>query len=357
MTDEMEMARRQAACDEVAQRIRSVYAGKASAKEFATKRVSGSSLVSKTAEQIAQELLDAHTLIENGGRIPMTGSYWSFWGDMASTRIFEGEEVNVDGTEFWVTYDIGDGWVVSCHPDGAKIVDNKYVVVLEQKNYARPADGKKKIIILRQAALYLAMMRAQVKKTGGFLFAEDPNYVRPCKPFPWTGELIAAGVVRSVCCPRPPGEATGVAFSDEDLDAHLEHMVQKALHIKEAVEKRDIDIARLWDSEHPDEFGGGVDAPSNEDEVRALAAEYVELQEAEKNIAARKEAIKIQLRMAAEANGNEWSNAGYVVKIENATTPGKWNKALAEEMGVLEKLFTPGKPSSRLLVSGPEDAA
>lgn len=352
-----EMARRQAACEHVADLIKTVYAGKPSSKDFQPKRISASSLVSKTAEKIAQELIEAHDAHERGAMPLFKGNYWGFWGDMASERVLEGPEVDVDGAEFWVTHDLGNGWIISAHPDGVKVVDSKYVVLCEQKNYDK-VNAKKQIVALRQGALYLAMMRAQWLRSNPVLsqvhFVADLNYERESKPWTWQPHFVPAGVVRSICSPRPPGEAYPQAFADEDLDVHLAQMVEKANHIVLAVENKDLDYARKWDSEHLEEFGVAVEQTTEGQELLGLAAEYVELSQTAEQIDLRKKAIRDRLAQAARLGGNEWSEGGYVVRIQKMTLPGKWNKMLAEKDGVLNKYFTPGQASERVVVNGPE---
>lgn len=354
MTDAEEMERRQRACELVAEMIREVYAGKPSSKEFLRARISASSIVSKTAESYAKELIQAYETLEAGGAIPMKGSYWGFWGDMASTRILEGPEVNIDGTEFWVYADLGDGWIMSAHPDGAKKVeidDRKYVVLVEQKNYDN-VTPKKRLVALRQGALYAGMIRATLKQTGGYVFGDDPNYLRPGKHLSVLGDEGIAGVVRSICSPRPPGEAHPYAFSDEDMDAWFEQCVLKAQHVKIAVEMRDLDYARKWDSEHVDEFGG-IDA-STGDERKQVIAEFVSLRKAAKDIKDKMEEMRPTVAKIANDYAGRFELDGYSAKFVEASgrTYIDANALRADGIDV-EKYTKKAPPTRRLLASMP----
>lgn len=355
MTDPTEMERRKRAVETIAESVRTVYAGKPSSKKFEGKRISASALVGNTAEETARVLIEAHKLLASGGEIPMEGSYWQFWGDMASQRVLEGPEVNVDGAEFWVTIDLDDGWIVSAHPDGSKVVKIdgiKYVGFIEQKNWQN-TDSKKRIIALRQAALYLAMARARVRQTGGYLFDADPNYTRPCRPFGWTGDIQPAGIVRSICGPTPPGEVFAVPFTDQELDDHLVKMTEKARHIKVAVETWDIDYARKWDSEHRDEFGGPTDVPEV-NEAKEMIAEYKRVSAAIDELEKRKKELRPHLVLLAEANERKRFEAdGFTVKLIEKTSAASFDKKLMESDGVLERYMKPGKSYTELRVTVP----
>lgn len=354
MIDNEEMQRRAKACEMVADSVRSVYAGMPSSKGFVPKTISASRLVSRRAVVIAKDLIDAHHLHEQNALAPFDGSYWGFWGDMASTRVLEGPEVNVDGAEFHVTADIGNGWKVSAHPDGVKVVDvdgHQYAVLTEQKNFD-VVTHEKRVLALRQGALYLAMMQAKVKETGGYLFNEDPNYNRPAKPFGWHGDIKAAGVVRSICSPRPPGEAYPQPFSDEDLSSFLSEMTLKAEHIATAVDTKDLDYARKWDSEHPKEFGGEAGTPELKQAIEIIT-EYKQIDAAIKELEQRKKELRPNLEALAEANNGRFETEGYTIKVIEAKSPDKVDKKAMERDGVFGKYITAGGTHTRLVVNLP----
>lgn len=220
--------------ERVAERVRKRYrpAGNVHVPMWESKSIGGSSLVSKTAREIAEKIIEQ--------REDDVDKKWAFLGNTIGDAALE----DVKHKEVRFEKDIGGGWTISGHCDGIEAT-NAGVIVYEHKYFLKN-ETEKQEKATRQAMLYLALGAHKVAHEGTTTFpiasyAEGPD-------FTWDRNWGPLGVVTCIA-PSHLGEGCVVTreVSREECEEVLAFYEEKAGFIVAAVDSGDLTWAEKWD--------------------------------------------------------------------------------------------------------------
>lgn len=224
--------------------------------EWAGKYLGGSTIVKLTAREYAQRVLAQKRGAPN---MDDGDAFWAFKGN----TIADGSLPTDDGwtREIEVHATVTDGWSIVIHPDGIASPDGEHVVIAEHKAFIDATDIKNERAI-RQAALGLAIAQEHVERERTL---DDVDLIpikytpegtvrdHEQKPFTWTRNMVAQGVIIIAVKEYPPPIREMYPFTPDELRAILAYYKQKAAAIIRAIMTDDLSAADEWDLAHPTE--------------------------------------------------------------------------------------------------------